>query len=484
MTLDRKNTPILHRLLSTQRKYVTAKVRKVHRRIKKVVSKRVLTPVEKALRTERRRKARESLKTDLQACRELVTAEAVKLREKHGGHSVEFYRKAILQEGRLKQGRKVSPWNGWVYLEGIRLNDGAEDGKRLKAHEITKIAKESWDKMSPTNDLLPLLLALQKSSRSERRRLLEFVMRLFLLITTLDEHWSCWIMRALHARTSTEVLLVAVRKSNDHYNAPAVLVTSQRVLDFFDISVKENLPDFALKFEAFSLSGVQGVVGNYVQTTLQLKSQLASVILEKLRTVAGMPVPRMYYSGFDTAITAKYAVILECWPLEKFCSPSDIASRNELNVLLTAFQSGATRFRKLSSMEFELWTTRRLADTTQTSATQQNSDATGTTDATGNMDTNATENVNATTNAAHPQPSPFAPHMSASSNGNDENTPPPQSTTPLIPAKRKATGAPLQIITYNSGVTTADGTNLGVVKKPRKPRKDKGQPRGPRAKKA
>jgi hypothetical protein len=64
----------------------------------------------------------------------------------------------------------------------------------------------------------------------------------------------------------------------------------------------------------------------------------------------------MYYTNFDRAITEKYHVILVGWPLEKFCSPSDIASRNEVSVLMASFESGATRFRKLSPTEFEKWT--------------------------------------------------------------------------------------------------------------------------------
>ena len=64
-----------------------------------------------------------------------------------------------------------------------------------------------------------------------------------------------------------------------------------------------------------------------------------------------MPIPRMYYTNFDRAITEKYQVVLEGWPLEKFCSPSEIASWNEVSVLMTSFESGANRFRKLSPMK-------------------------------------------------------------------------------------------------------------------------------------
>ena len=119
-----------------------------------------------------------------------------------------------------------------------------------------------------------------------------------------------------------------------------------------------------------------GVAKNYVQATLDIKKDLTIVILDKLRELqcffiivllmilslglaAGMPVPRMYYTNFDRAITEKYHVILEGWPLEKFCSPSEIASRNEVSVLMALFESGTTHFRKLSPTEFEKWSEER-----------------------------------------------------------------------------------------------------------------------------
>jgi hypothetical protein len=64
---------------------------------------------------------------------------------------------------------------------------------------------------------------------------------------------------ALHARTSTEVALIAVRSNQDHYNPPHIIISSTRVPEFFDLSVRQTLPDFALRFEAFCLSGVQGI---------------------------------------------------------------------------------------------------------------------------------------------------------------------------------------------------------------------------------
>jgi hypothetical protein len=61
----------------------------------------------------------------------------------------------------------------------------------------------------------------------------------------------------------------------------------------------------------------------------------------------------MYYSGFDDRITKHYGIIIDHWPLPTFCSPSDLKTVNEVQILYNAFDTGATNFRKLSSEELE-----------------------------------------------------------------------------------------------------------------------------------
>lgn len=166
---------------------------------------------------------------------------------------------------------------------------------------------------------------------------------------------------------------------------------------------------------------------------------------------ARMQVPRMYYTNFDNAITEKYHVVLEGWPLEKFCNPSDIRSRTEISVLMTSFESGATRFRKLSTTEFEQWCEKRcLANLA---------------------------NGPGPSNASSPSTPPSVV------------VPPPVSLTqdPVSlsqdPVSNEGAGAPTTSVDFiNTGVTTANGTVVMVKAKARKPRADKGKKRGPRAK--
>jgi len=63
----------------------------------------------------------------------------------------------------------------------------------------------------------------------------------------------------------------------------------------------------------------------------------------------------MAYDRFDELITAKYHVVVKNWPLKKFCNPSSITSRIELELLFNAWQSGVTYFQKLTDEEMGAW---------------------------------------------------------------------------------------------------------------------------------
>ena len=101
---------------------MTTKVRKAHtKRQRKKITR---TIAEKAIQSQQRRKFRETFSNDLKEARKVIMAEAVKLHQKHGGHSVDYYAKLLYQDGRQKSERKVSDWNAWVRLESQCLNEG------------------------------------------------------------------------------------------------------------------------------------------------------------------------------------------------------------------------------------------------------------------------------------------------------------------------------------------------------------------------
>lgn len=68
----------------------------------------------------------------------------------------------------------------------------------------------------------------------------------------------------------------------------------------------------------------------------------------------------MQYDRFDDLITRKYGVVVKNWPLKRFCNPSAVATRIELEILFNSWESGATRFEKLSQDELRAWENERF----------------------------------------------------------------------------------------------------------------------------
>ena len=69
----------------------------------------------------------------------------------------------------------------------------------------------------------------------------------------------------------------------------------------------------------------------------------------------------MQYDRFDDLITQKHGIIVKNWPLKRFCNPSAVATRIELDVLFNSWESGATRFQKLSRDEMRAWEKERFS---------------------------------------------------------------------------------------------------------------------------
>ena len=204
---------------------------------------------------------------------------------------------------------------------------------------------------------------------------------------------------------------------------------------------------------------------------------------------ARMPVPRMYYTNFEHAITEKHHVVLEGWPLERFCSPSDIQSRTEISVLMKSLESGATRFRKLSTTEFEDWSEKRF------NAKADSTTGPGPTSPPPPLPPSLPIPSPSVSQESVPNDGP-GPGVSTTSGSDIENIPPAPSqhlssmSSMTVPAKRNHTGVnepltsqhPLADAFINAGVTSANGATVMVMAKTRKPRADKGKKRGPRAK--
>ena len=69
----------------------------------------------------------------------------------------------------------------------------------------------------------------------------------------------------------------------------------------------------------------------------------------------------MTYDRFDHHITQRYGVVIKNWPLKNFCNPSSVGSRVKLEILYNGWQSGATRFEKLTEGEMTSRDNQRFA---------------------------------------------------------------------------------------------------------------------------
>ncbi len=188
-------------------------------------------------------------------------------------------------------------------------------------------------------------------------------------------------------------------------------------------------------------------------------------------TITGCPSARMHYNLFDTQITAKYGVVVDCWPLRTFCVPSALKTFNEVEVLFNAWRTGATKFRTLSDDELERWE----ADTLQVKLAVLNSDAAGEGDSDepggsstigpGCVDTAASETPSSLSQPIEAPETTTTTATTATTNGTKRSA----GDSLQRVSKRKKT----QDLDVTVG-TTVDGQPLTVSKKPRKTRKDKG----------
>ena len=194
----------------------------------------------------------------------------------------------------------------------------------------------------------------------------------------------------------------------------------------------------------------------------------------------------MFYQNFDRNITAKYGVIIENWPLETFSSPSDINSRNEIRVLLQAWESGTTRFRKLSDEEFAQWEDAQFQE-----AMGQMVRGGGTADnelepavATAQTLTSQSDSIGASANNVA-EPAVTTNISVSNANSLDTATSPTVATSaskrPLpmdSSSNKRARVAPLD--NFINTISSADGRSMQAPKKARKTRSDKGTKRGSR----
>ncbi|KAJ3751887.1 hypothetical protein EV360DRAFT_10603, partial [Lentinula raphanica] len=161
----------------------------------------------------------------------------------------------------------------------------------------------------------------------------------------------------LAMRTGNESILISVRSDLSHFNAPRVVVSSNRIVEFFSLAFKMGPDELGKRMEGYMLSGIEGVVTSYAQQLQNEKAKLAQLILDKLQQCAGKTkVSRMLYTNFGERITAPFGIVLKNWPPGiKFVCPSSLTTGADVRLLTASFQNDNTHFYKMTASEYAEW---------------------------------------------------------------------------------------------------------------------------------
>ncbi|KAH9846930.1 hypothetical protein C2E23DRAFT_863660 [Lenzites betulinus] len=319
------------------------------------------TPVEKKLLAERREDAREKITTALANAKDTIAQEAQKMQAEFGGHDQKYYEHQILQSSRAANSqRKVNSWNAYLRADLKRRNDELPDGAprfSCASKEVMAEIRESWNMLTPEEKAATAEKPLQELEEAREMKQLSvqnvpisaFHDGRATLQSVFEE------LRQLHARTGIEVGLVAVRTSREHHTPPMTFGTSDRVHEFFQISLHTSMEDVAATMEVYCLSGVSGLLARSVDVIQDLQSRTAALISRKLGEATHQAAKKMFYTGFSDRITSAFGVIIEGWPLREFQPPSSFRTRIELTTLLQAWENKTAQFRKLSVQEWRQW---------------------------------------------------------------------------------------------------------------------------------
>jgi len=153
----------------------------------------------------------------------------------------------------------------------------------------------------------------------------------------------------------------------------------------------------------------------------------------------------MFYHGFAERITVRYGIVVVNWPLPKFMNPSSLGTKTEAELLWNAWETDTAHFYRMTSQEYTDWY-----------AEYQDSITSGLQSESGG------NRLEAGPSRAEEGEVPGNQDVSAG-------------TSTPVAASSTAPG-PSNFVHMNV-VTGGNGTAVGVEKRARKVRSDKGRPR-------
>ncbi|KAF9499208.1 hypothetical protein BDN71DRAFT_1503253 [Pleurotus eryngii] len=439
------------------------------------------TSAEKSRKQAANRERKMKLANSFNNIREVIWTHAEQMKQEFGKHPASWYFEAIMQRGRADRARrKPNRWNAYLSQEVVKRNEATPTDKS-KANLMVNITeiRNVWNAMTPEEQMAATAEAMEELE--EKRAVKALAERKVAQSSFQDARHTLETIQedlmALSSWTGVESLLISIRSSAENYTQPLSFCSTKAILKYFTMVWRTTPLEIACKMEAYLLSGVGGVVSSHADSIVELKKSIVQFISDTLYEAIdnpNIPPPRMNYANFSDAITAKFGVVIIGWPLpDRFCSPGDITSKNELTVLHHAWVSKQTWFRKMSDEEFNTWTLERVERLTH--EVQNASSASNTNESVSNMaNTNGgTSNSDLSTSASGSGSDMLAGLPSSSSS-------PPLLQSPAMPPQVPSSASQItfQLVDFGS-VTTASGELVPVTKKPRKTRSDKNVKRGP-----
>ncbi|KAI0640726.1 hypothetical protein C8Q79DRAFT_930384 [Trametes meyenii] len=351
---------------SAQRKYVTRLQRKPYRERRKVISI-PKTPAERKLLADIQAEKREKLVDALTSAHETLSGAARQMQEEFGGHNQKYYEQKILQLARLKGSkRKANPWNAYLCHELQKRNKALPVGApRISSSNkdvVGEIAAQ-WKSMGSEEKERVAETLVQELE--ELREMKALSLQTVPISSFHDVRGGMSKMfkdaRQQYARTGYNLIIIGCKTSRDQISPPMTFTTSQTASDFFPMTLGTTLDDLVSSFEAYSLSGVPSLVGRTIDVIQGLQSHASGLIIQKLGDITEHTAHKMFYVGFGDHITDKFGVVIDNWPLPRFTSPSNLRTRIELTTLINSWETGVTRFRKLTRGEWDRWQVQKNA---------------------------------------------------------------------------------------------------------------------------
>ncbi|EIW84254.1 hypothetical protein CONPUDRAFT_71069 [Coniophora puteana RWD-64-598 SS2] len=317
------------------------------------------TPQERAELKKRRRERKAEYLDALAEAQDIVLGEATKLYGRFGGHSIDYYVEAIMQNSRVKGGkRRVNRWNAHLSKRLRQFNDNVpEDGEHQTASEFAKQLKDEWAQLSEAEriELTKEDCADLEELRASKNAVHSVPLAAWRDAKAALKHCT-GVLGDLASRTSVKILLVAVRDNTTQLMRPFTYTSDESVDEFFDAITNSSVETFATRLEAC-------LVSKYRREVVDTKKELVTTINTKLYEATKVKFSRTPYSQFDKAVTEKYGIVVDGLPPGySFQNPSGISSSVEVLTLLGLWNSGVVSFREMSRQEWESWREKRFQE--------------------------------------------------------------------------------------------------------------------------